>query len=57
MNGLKYGEHQLGNIWRHVLVWTHQLDNIWRWVRQVQLYGHCPFKTQDIEESKKSAYP
>jgi hypothetical protein len=45
MDGLKYGVHQLGNIWRRVLsIDTHNRD-IWSQVRQVQLYGHWSSRT------------
>jgi hypothetical protein len=40
-DSLKYGEHQL--------------DDIWRWVFWSQVYGHDSCKTHYIEESKKLA--
>jgi hypothetical protein len=43
MDGLKYGEHQL--------------DDIWRCVSQSKVYGHGSCKTHYIEKSKKSALP
>jgi hypothetical protein len=51
MDGLKYGECQLGNIW------TFQLEDIWRWVCWVQLYGHASYKINCIEKSKKPGFP
>jgi hypothetical protein len=42
MDGLKYGERQL--------------DNIWRWVCWSQVYRHGSFKTHYIEKSAKPAY-
>ncbi len=43
MDGLKYGEHQL--------------EDIWRWVCWSQVYGQDSCKTHYIEESKKPALP
>ncbi len=42
-DGLKYGDHQL--------------EDIWRWVCWSQVYGHGSCKTQYIEKSKKAALP
>ncbi len=42
-NGLKYGER-----------W---LEDIWRWVCWSQVYGHNSGKTNNIEKSKKPAFP
>jgi hypothetical protein len=42
-DGLKYGEHQL--------------DNIWIWVCWSQVYGHDGCKTHYIAKSKKHALP
>jgi hypothetical protein len=42
-DGLKYGEHQL--------------NNIWRWVCQSQVYGHGGDTIQYIEKSKKPTLP
>jgi hypothetical protein len=42
-DGLKYGEHQL--------------DDIWRWVWWDQVNGHGICKTHYIEKSKKSPLP
>ncbi len=42
-DSLKYGEHQL--------------DNIWRWVCWSQVYGHCSCKTHYIEKREKPALP
>ncbi len=42
-DGLKYGEHQL--------------DDIWRWVCWSQVYGHDSCKTHYREKSKKPALP
>jgi hypothetical protein len=42
INGLKYGERQL--------------DDIWRWVCQSQVYGHNGCKTHYIEKSKNPLY-
>ncbi len=42
-DGLKYGEHQL--------------DNIWRWVCQSLVYGHGGDMIQYIEKSEKPALP
>ncbi len=40
-DGLKYGEHQL--------------DNVWRWVCWLQVYGHNSGMIHYIEKSKKPA--
>jgi hypothetical protein len=42
-DGLKYGEHQL--------------DNVWRWVCWSQVYGHGSCKTYFIDKTKKPALP
>ncbi len=43
MDGLKYGECQL--------------EDIWRWVCWSQVYGHDSYKTNYIENSKKPPLP
>jgi hypothetical protein len=43
MDGLKYGEHQL--------------EDIWRWVCWEQVNGHGSCKTHYIEKSKKPSLP
>jgi hypothetical protein len=43
MDGLKYGERKL--------------DNIWRWVCQSQVYGHDSDTIHYIEKGKKSTLP
>jgi hypothetical protein len=42
-DGLKYGEHQL--------------EDIWRWVCWSQVYGHYSCTIHNIEKSKKPALP
>ncbi len=54
---VKYGNILIANPMDSLKYGKHQVEDIWRWVCRSQVYGHNSCKTHYIEKSKKPALP